>query len=54
MQLQVEEENVSAIREKEAPVDKVTSVLVEDTEKIISLTSEVEALKVCVLKVIYT
>ncbi|KAL0735419.1 hypothetical protein Bca4012_011629 [Brassica carinata] len=46
MQLQVEEENVSAIREKEAPVDKVTSVLVEDTEKIISLTSEVEALKV--------
>ncbi|KAG2300029.1 hypothetical protein Bca52824_036501 [Brassica carinata] len=45
MQLQVEEENVSAIREKEAPVDKVTSVLVEDTEKIISLTSEVEALK---------
>ncbi|XP_033138636.1 myosin-17 [Brassica rapa] len=30
---------------QEAPVDKVTSVLVKDTEKIISLTSEVEALK---------
>ncbi|WZZ21932.1 hypothetical protein YC2023_123319 [Brassica napus] len=31
---------------QEAPVDKVTSVLVKDTEKIISLTSEVDALKV--------
>ncbi|CAF1776546.1 BnaC09g37370D [Brassica napus] len=30
---------------KEAPVDKVTSVLVKDTEKIFSLTSEVEALQ---------
>ncbi|XP_048598140.1 myosin-17-like [Brassica napus] len=30
---------------QEAPVDKVTSVLVKDTEKIISLTSEVDALK---------
>ncbi|XP_048629421.1 myosin-17-like [Brassica napus] len=29
----------------EAPVDKVTSVLVKDTEKIFSLTSEVEALQ---------
>ncbi|KAG5376524.1 hypothetical protein IGI04_041120, partial [Brassica rapa subsp. trilocularis] len=33
-------------RKCEAPVDKVTSVLVKDTEKIISLTSEVDALKV--------
>ncbi|CAF2339448.1 unnamed protein product [Brassica napus] len=32
-------------RKCEAPVDKVTSVLVKDTEKIISLTSEVDALK---------
>ncbi|KAL0647361.1 hypothetical protein Bca4012_045652 [Brassica carinata] len=31
---------------QEAPVDKVTSVLVKDTEKIFSLTSEVEALQV--------
>uniref|UniRef100_A0A0D3EDT0 Dilute domain-containing protein n=1 Tax=Brassica oleracea var. oleracea TaxID=109376 RepID=A0A0D3EDT0_BRAOL len=30
---------------QEAPVDKVTSVLVKDTEKIFSLTSEVEALQ---------
>ncbi|KAH0850892.1 hypothetical protein HID58_095144 [Brassica napus] len=33
-------------RKCEAPVDKVTSVLVKDTEKIFSLTSEVEALQV--------
>ena len=56
MRLQVEEANAAVIREREAarkaieeapPVIKETPVLVEDTEKINSLTSEVEALKVC-------
>ena len=58
MRLQVEEANAAVIREREAarkaieeapPVIKETPVLVEDTEKINSLTSELEALKVCVL-----
>ena len=56
MRSQVEEANAAVIREREAarkaieeapPVIKETPVLVEDTEKINSLTSEVEALKVC-------
>lgn len=46
--LQIEEENAAVIKEGEAQLNKVTSVLVEDTQKIISLTSEVDALKVCV------
>jgi len=57
MWLQVEEANAVVVREREAarkaieeapPVIKEIPVLVEDTEKINSLTSEVEALKVCV------
>ncbi|KAJ4883545.1 Myosin family protein with Dil domain [Raphanus sativus] len=43
--LQIEEENAAVIKEGEAQLNKVTSVLVEDTQKIISLTSEVDALK---------
>ena len=55
MRLQVEEANAAVVREREAarkaieeapPVIKEIPVLVEDTEKINSLTSEVEALKV--------
>ncbi|KAF8113427.1 hypothetical protein N665_0050s0077 [Sinapis alba] len=45
MPLKVEEENATVNREGKAPVKKVTSVVVDDTEKIISLTSDVEALK---------
>ncbi|KAJ0266458.1 Myosin [Hirschfeldia incana] len=45
MLLQVEEEKAAVIREGEAQLNKVTSVLVENTQKIISLTSEVDALK---------
>ncbi|CAH8352382.1 unnamed protein product [Eruca vesicaria subsp. sativa] len=45
MQLKVLEENVSVIREEDASVDKATTVFGENAEKLISLTSEVEALK---------
>ena len=55
MQLQVEEAKAMVVKEREAarkaiedapPVIKETPVLVEDTEKINSLTAEVEQLKV--------
>lgn len=55
MQLQVEEANALLIKEREAarkaieeapPVIKETPILVQDTEKINSLTAEVEHLKV--------
>jgi myosin V len=55
MQLQVEEAKALVVNEREAarkaieeapPVIKETPVLVEDTEKINSLTAEVEQLKV--------
>lgn len=55
MQLQAEEANSLLIKEREAarkaieeapPVIKETPVLVQDTEKINSLTAEVEHLKV--------
>lgn len=58
MQIQLEEANARAIREREAaqkaiedapPLIKETPVLIQDTEKIDSLSAEVESLKVCTL-----
>jgi myosin-5 len=57
-QIQVEEANARVIQEREAawkaiegapPVMKETPVIIQDTEKIDSLTVEVESLKVCIL-----
>lgn len=56
MQIQVEEANARAIKEREAarkaieeapPVIKETPVIIQDTEKINSLLAEVNRLKVC-------
>ncbi|KAK9948034.1 hypothetical protein M0R45_003623 [Rubus argutus] len=58
MQIQLEEANARAIREREAaqkaieeapPVIKETPVIIQDTEKIDSLTAEVESLKTILL-----
>ncbi|XP_059594815.1 LOW QUALITY PROTEIN: myosin-17 [Vitis vinifera] len=58
MQLQIEEANAMVIREREAareaieeapPVTKETPVIVQDTEKVDSLTAEVERLKASLL-----
>ncbi|CAN6563743.1 unnamed protein product [Malus baccata var. baccata] len=58
MQIQIEEANARAIREREAlekavkeapPVIKETPVIIQDTEKIDSLSAEVESLKALLL-----
>ena len=63
MQIQIQEANARAIREREAlekavkeapPVIKETPVIIQDTEKIDSLSAEVESLKALLLSPLTT